>query len=64
METEDKYTYTTGGKHVSATTYNNIKYAEGLAMDSAGHLIIADYSGQSSRVQSMWRTGQDYPSQL
>ena len=46
------YTYNTEGKQLGVMTYNNIKYADGLAMDSAGHLLIADHRGRKIVVYS------------
>ena len=37
------YTYTPEGKRVSVTSYKEVKNADGLAVDTAGHLLIADY---------------------
>ena len=39
------YKYTKQGKQVGVTNYKDIRHADGLAMDSAGHLLIADYTG-------------------
>ena len=30
----------------AATTYKEIRYADGLAMDTAGNLLLADHSGR------------------
>ena len=46
------YKYTTQGKQIGVTKYEGFKRADSLAMDSAGHLLIADYSGQKINVYS------------
>ena len=46
------YKYTKQGKQVSVTKYKNVREANGLAMDSAGHLLIADHTGQKVVVYS------------
>ena len=37
------YVYTPEGRQVGVTTYNEIHIADGLAMDTAGNLLIADH---------------------
>ena len=46
------YTYTPEGKQVGVTTYRQIYRADGLAMDTAGNLLIADHSGGKVEVYS------------
>ena len=45
------YKYTKQGKQVGVTNYN-VQHDDGLAMDSAGHLLIADYLGRKVVVYS------------
>ena len=40
------YTYTPEGRQVGVTTYREIQLADGLAMDTAGNLLIADHSSK------------------
>ena len=51
-DTKQVYKYTKQGKQVGVTNYNNIRGADGLAMDSAGHLLIADHTGGKVVVYS------------
>ena len=37
------YVYTTEGRRVGVTTYNEVQHADGIAMDTAGNLLIADH---------------------
>ena len=46
------YKYTKQGKQVGVTNYKNIQFANGLAMDTAGHLLIADHTGGNVVVTS------------
>ena len=46
------YTYTLEGKQVGVTTYKEVKHADGLAMDAAGNLLIADHSRGKVEVYS------------
>ena len=46
------YKYTKQGKQVGVTNYKDIRHADGLAMDSAGHLLIADHTGGKVVVYS------------
>ena len=46
------YTYTPEGRQVGVTTYKEVQYADGLAMDTAGNLLIADYNGGKVEVYS------------
>ena len=46
------YVYTPEGRRVSVTTYKEIKHADGLAMDTAGNLLIADNSKGKVEVYS------------
>ena len=38
------YTYTPEGKQVGVKTYKEVQHADGLAMDTAGNLLIADHA--------------------
>ena len=46
------YTYTPEGKQVGVTTYREAKYGDGLAMDTAGNLLIADHGSGKVEVYS------------
>ena len=46
------YVYTPEGRRVSVTTYNEITLADGLAMDTAGNLLIADHNKAKVEVYS------------
>ena len=46
------YTYTPEGRQVSVTTYREIHLADGLAMDTAGNLLIADHNRGKVEVYS------------
>ena len=46
------YTYTPEGKQVGVTTYKEVTLADGLAMDTAGNLLIADYNKGKVEVYS------------
>ena len=46
------YAYTPEGRRVSVTTYNEIHLADGLAMDTAGNLLIADHDRGKVEVYS------------
>ena len=46
------YVYTPEGRRVSVTTYKELQYADGLAMDTAGNLLIADHSKGKVEVYS------------
>ena len=46
------YTYTPEGRQVGVTTYRGISHTDGLAMDTAGNLLIADFSGAEVEVYS------------
>ena len=46
------YTYTPEGRQVGVTTYREIHRADGLAMDTAGNLLIADHSRGKVEVYS------------
>ena len=46
------YVYTPEGRRVSVTTYNEITLADGLAMDTAGNLLIADHGKGKVEVYS------------
>ena len=46
------YTYTPEGRQVGVTTYREIHRADGLAMDTAGNLLIADYNSGEVEVHS------------
>ena len=46
------YTYTPEGKQVGVTTYREVKYADGLAMDTAGNLLIASQGRGTVNVYS------------
>ena len=39
------HTYTPEGKRVGVTTYKEVRHADGLAMDIAGNILIADHFG-------------------
>ena len=47
------YVYTPEGRRVSVTTYKEVQYADGLAMDTAGNLLIADHSKGKVEVYSL-----------
>ena len=46
------YVYTPEGRRVSVTTYNELQYADGIAMDTAGNVLIADHSKGKVEVYS------------
>ena len=46
------YTYTPEGRQVGVTTYREIHLADGLAMDTAGNLLIANQHGGTVNVYS------------
>ena len=46
------YTYTPEGRQVGVTTYREISHADGLAMDTAGNLLIADHGRGKVEVYS------------
>ena len=46
------YTYTPEGRRVSVTTYKEIYLADGIAMDTAGNLLIADHNKGKVEVYS------------
>ena len=46
------YVYTPEGRRVSVTTYKEVHLADGLAMDTAGNLLIADHSNGKVEVYS------------
>ena len=46
------YTYTPEGRQVGVTTYREIHLADGLAMDTAGNLLIADHARGKVEVYS------------
>ena len=56
MCTKQVYTYTPEGKQVGVTTYREIHLADGLAMDTAGNLLIADYTKGKVEVYSPCET--------
>ena len=45
-------TYTPEGRQVGVTTYKKVQYADGLAMDTAGNLLIADHNKGKVEVYS------------
>ena len=47
------YTYTPEGKRVGVTTYKEIRHADGLAMDIAGNILIADHLNGEVEVYSL-----------
>ena len=51
-ERKQVYTYTPEGKQVGVTTYKEVQNADGLAMDTAGNLLIADYTKGKVEVYS------------
>ena len=46
------YVYTPEGRRVGVTTYQEVEVADGLAMDNAGNLLIADHNGGKVEVYS------------
>ena len=46
------YTYTPEGRRVSVTTYQEVHRADGIAMDTAGNLLIADHDKGEVKVYS------------
>ena len=46
------YTYTPEGRQVGVTTYKEVTLADGLAMDTAGNILIADYNKGKVEVYS------------
>ena len=46
------YIYTPEGRKVGVTTYREVQQADGLAMDTAGNLLIADHSRGKVEVYS------------
>ena len=54
------YVYTPEGRRVSGNTYKEISLADGLAMDNAGNLLIADHTKAKVEVYSPWSTDQDH----
>ena len=46
------YTYTPEGRQVGVTTYREVQHADGLAMDTAGNLLIADHGRGKVEVYS------------
>ena len=46
------YTYTPEGRQVGVTTYREVQNADGLAMDTAGNLLIADHARGKVEVYS------------
>ena len=46
------YTYTPQGKQVGVKTYKEIRLADGIAMDTAGNLLIADHDRGKVEVYS------------
>ena len=46
------YTYTPEGRRVGVTTYKEVTLADGLAMDTAGSLLIADHNKGKVEVYS------------
>ena len=46
------YTYTAEGRRVSVTTYQEVHRADGIAMDTAGNLLIADHDKGEVKVYS------------
>ena len=51
-ERKQVYTYTPEGRQVGVTTYRGIQLADGLAMDTAGNLLIADHGRGKVEVYS------------
>ena len=47
------YTYTPEGRQVGVTTYREISRTDGLAMDTAGNLLIADHGRGKVEVYSL-----------
>ena len=52
LQRKQVYVYTPEGRRVSVTTYNEIHLADGLAMDNAGNLLIADHDRGKVEVYS------------
>ena len=52
MERRQVYTYTSAGIRVGVKTYKEVQNADGLAMDTAGNLLIADHRGGKVEVYS------------
>ena len=52
MERRQVYTYTSAGIRVGVKTYKEVQNADGLAMDTAGNLLIADHGGGKVEVYS------------
>ena len=50
------YTYTPEGRRVGVTTYQEVQVADGLAMDTAGNLLIADHDRGKVEVYSLCGT--------
>ena len=48
----EQLTYTPEGKRVGVTTYKEIRLADGLAMDTAGNILIADHDRGKVEVYS------------
>ena len=46
------YTYTPEGRQVGVTTYREVQQADGLAMDTAGNLLIVDHARGKVEVYS------------
>ena len=46
------YTYTPEGRQVGVTTYSQVALADGIAMDTAGNVLIADHNRGKVEVYS------------
>ena len=46
------YTYTPEGRRIGVTTYQEVHRADGIAMDTAGNLLIADHDMGEAKVYS------------
>ena len=46
------YVYTPEGRRVGVTTYKELYYGDGIAMDTAGNILIADHVGNKVEVYS------------